>query len=263
MAVTRAVVEPAPIAHADDDLRNYTVDFTDGWGVRLRQAPQVDAAGFGVDGKLAVPEGYSLPAECEGYGDEVTNEYGDTTDLWMRAPGGVWVSTAYLDTGTNVRIGLPLCSEKDAALQASVATKTVADYHREGEGRVMVVNSDDTKSRVYLSKSETRRAADATNSAGQRSDFVNSAFCIAGGGLIGWATGGAGLVVGTAIGVGGDIDCKALTNSLQPESFEQADGAAAAASSVGKCYEVSHRDPESGEWIADVWTVTDHQDYCA
>jgi hypothetical protein len=263
VALATAIAGPAQVAHADD-VRNYTVDFTNGWGVRLRQAPQIDAAGFGADGKLAVPEGYSFPAECEDYGDEVTNEHGETTDLWMRAPGGVWVSTAYLNTGTNSRVGLPLCSEKDAALQSSVKTKTVADYHREGQGRVMVVDRDGIKSRVYFSKSETQRAADAMNSAGRQSDFVNSAFCMAMGGVIGVATGGAGLAAGTAAGVGGDIGCEVLTNAVQPDGFAQARGAATAAATAGKCYEVrSHRDSRSGKWITDIWTVTDHQDYCA
>ena len=268
VAVTTAVFGPAAPAHADDDIRNYRVDFTGGWGVRLRQAPSVNAPGFGADGKQALPEGALFPAECEDYGDEVTNVYGETTNLWMRAPGGVWVTTAYLDTGTNSRVGLPLCSEKDAGLRDSVATKTVADYHREGGDKVMVVNSDETKSRVYLSKAETRRAADALNSANQKSDFANSAFCIAETTLIGLLAGGADsgakLVANTALGVGVDIGCEVLTGSLRPEGFEQAKGAATAAASAGKCYEVRmHRDSASDEWVADTWTVTDHQDYCA
>lgn len=249
---------PVPAAHAESEIRNYAVAFTNGWGVRLRQAPFIDAPGFGPEGKLAIPEGSLFPAECEDYGDTVTNVNGESTDLWMRAAGGPWVSTAYLNTGTNSRVGLPLCSLKDAALQESVKATTVADYHREGDGRVMVVNSDSTKARVYFSKSETRLAADAMNSAASQSDFFNSGFCVTMGGVIGVATDG------VLAGVAGDIVCGWLTDAVQPDSFETARGAATAAGSADKCYEVRmHRNSSSDEWIADVWTVTDDHDYCA
>lgn len=255
-----------PAAQADD-VRNYTVDFTNGWGVRLRQAPHIDAAGFGADGKLAMPEGAPFPGECEDYGDEVMNEHGATTDLWMRSPGGVWVSEIYLDTGSNDRVGLPLCSEKDAALRASVEPKTVADYHREGVTKVMVVNDARTSSRVYFSRAETKRAASALNAADSRSEFANSAFCVVEGGLVGLMTGGTSLVAvvgGAAAGAGTDIGCEMLTNSLVPDGFEEARGAANAAASAGKCYEVrSHKEGSTGEWVADVWTVTEDKNYCA
>lgn len=263
LGLVMSAIGPATTARADD-IRSYQVDFTNGWGVRLRQAPEINAPGFGADGKMAIPEGATFAAECEDYGDSVTNDQGQTTDVWLRAPGGVWVSTAYLETGTNGRVGLPLCVEKDAALQASVEPTTVADYHRDGVPAVMVVNDDQTSSRVYFSQAETRRVAEEFTTASGRADAVNTVGCVAVGVLAAVAFRNPSLVKEIAAGVSVDAGCDAFTSSLQPDGFDKARGAASAAADAGKCYEVrSHKDESTGEWTADVWTVTDHQDWCA
>lgn len=250
----------APVAHADD-IRQYQVDFTNGIGVRLRTAPYVGAPGLGADGKMAIPEKAWFPAECEDYGDWVTNVNGESTNVYMRAPGGVWVSTAWLNTGTNGRVGLPLCSEKDAALSASVQAKSVSAHHREGQDVVMVTNAEGTSGRVYFSKSATKEAAEALNSAGGWLDVGEALFCATAGLLVGVSTGGTGLVAGS-VGFVGDLGCSALAGVASPAGFELARGAANAASSAAKCYEVRMHTDLAGDWVPDVWTVTDHQDYC-
>ena len=80
-------------AHAETS-HDYPVAFTGGVGVHLRDAPNLDDAPL-----TTLSEGTSFPAECEDYGTTATNIYGETTNVWMRAAGSVWVSTAYLNTG--------------------------------------------------------------------------------------------------------------------------------------------------------------------
>ena len=114
-----AMVASAPSAAADETVE-FQVSFTWGKGVRLRTAPYEDAPGVGPYGTDAIPEGAWFSAVCEDYGDWITNQYGESTNIYMRSADGQWVSTAYLNTGTNSRVGLPLCSELDgSAPQAS------------------------------------------------------------------------------------------------------------------------------------------------
>lgn len=258
-----SLITMAPAAQADDILQ-YQVSFTNGMGVRLRTAPSVNATGFATPyGDLAIPEGSWFPAECEDYGDWVTNIYGETTNIYMRTPGGAWVSTAWLNTGTNTLVGLPLCSAKDAALRASVEPKKVSAYHQQGQGAVMVTNPEQTSGRVYFSKAKTQEAAAALNSANNAFFWGNTVFCATVGVAVGVATGGATLVAGSATGFGADIGCSVVTGVTGPQGFDQARGAANAAASAGKCYEVRmHKDLAKNEWVPDVYTVTDHQDYC-
>lgn len=251
----------APVAHADD-IREYQVNFTNGIGVRLRTAPYVDAPGLGADGRMAIPEGAWFPAECEDFGDWVTNVYGESTNVYMRAPGGVWVSSAWLNTRTNGRVGLPLCSEKDAALGASVQAKTVSAYHHEGRDVVLVANPEGTSGRAYFSRSATKEAANALNSANGWLGVGSTAFCATAGVLVGVATDGAGLIAASAIGLTSDVGCSAVAGVSSPSGFDLARGAANAAASADKCYEVRMHKDSGGQWVSDVWTVTDHQDYC-
>lgn len=268
-ALTLSTLAVLPVANADDagatrDIRQYQVAFTGGIGVRLRTAPSVDAPGYPTPtGDLALPEGAWFPAECEEYGDWVTNIYGETTNIYMRAPGGPMVSTAWLYTGTNERVGLPLCSEKDAALHASLKPPTVGDAHRSGTDVVTVTNPEQTSGRSYFSIAKTREAAEALNHASNAYFWGNTLFCATLGGLTGVATGGLGLAVSSGIGVSGDVLCSVLAGVSEPAGFQHARGAANAAASAGKCYEVRmHKDPATQEWVSDMWTVTDHVDYC-
>lgn len=260
------LVAAAPAAHADD-IRHFQVAFTNGLGVRLRTAAHVDAPGVGVDGKYGIPEGGWFPAECEEYGDSVTNVYGETSNIYLRAPGGLYVSSVWLNTGTNSRVGLPLCSELDAALLASVTPKKVSDYQREGRGVVILANPEHTSARAYFSKAKTKEAAGAFNSANNRLFWSGTLLCAVGGAIIGVATAGGSVVVetvgGAALGLGADIGCSAATNALTPEEFTRGMGAANAAASADKCLEVRMHKDSTDKWVSDTWTVTDHGDYCS
>lgn len=251
-----------------DEIRSYQVAFTNGMGVRLRTAPYVGAPGIGEGGSYAIPEGSWFGAECEDYGDWVTNVHGESTNVYMRAPGNVWVSTAWLYTGVTFRVGLPLCSELDAARTASYTPKTVADHHREGEAVIMTTNFEQTTSRVYFSKSKTQEAALALNRASSQRDVASTIFCASIGVVTGITTGGASVpavTAGAAVGFGVDIGCSTVTGLIsEGKVLDEARGAANAAATAGKCYEVRmHKDPDTDQWVADVWTVTDHHDYCA
>lgn len=185
----------------------------------------------------------------------------------MRTPGGYYVSEAYLNTGTNSSVGLPLCVELDfeaaqAATGTTVPALTVADYHREGWGNVGILNSDQTSGRFYFSKAASRKGADALNKANGDLTLAGNLICATAGVALGLVA-PEGTVVASIEGFSADMMCGAFAGSLTPENFEQALGAAHAAASAGKCFEIrAHRKSADQDWIYDVYTVTGSADYC-
>lgn len=262
LAITASISSISP--SRANEIRNYKVAFTGGVGVRLREKPKIDALGFGESGTYSIPEGAYFPAECEEYGDWVTNVNGETTNIYMRAPGGVYVSTAYLYTGVNSRVGLQLCSELDAKRKESFSPKTISAYHREGKPEVMAVDEKQRSARVYFSKKKTKEVADAMNKAAVRKFWAEAIFCATEGAILAVVTNGGKLAISTATGAGASVLCSVLAANISPQEFEPAKGAANAAASADKCYEVRMERAADGKtWKANTWTVTDSPDYCA
>ena len=67
----------------------------------------------------------------------------------------------------------------------------------------------------------------------------------------------------SAIGFGTSVGCGSLTGLITPASLNDAAGAARAAASAGKCYEMRMHKTASGDWTTDTFTVTEDSDYCA
>lgn len=253
--VVAGLLAPATPAHADEG-HHYPIAFTGGVGLRMRTAPTMASA---LD--VAYPEGYQVSASCQDVGEWVTNRHGESSNIWVRSNGGTWWPTAYLYTGVTFWIdGLISCTDKDAALEASLnpPKKTVADYHREGRSPIMTLDPGELSGRVYFSKSGTKEAASALNKANEGLFWRDTLTCATAGVLVGQAA------TAVSVGFGADIGCSLLMGVFTPSEFDSARGAANAAASAGKCYEVrmrrAHRD---AEWRPETWTVTDHQDYCA
>lgn len=262
LAITASILSISP--SRANETRNYKVAFTGGVGVRLREKPKIDAAGFGESGTYSIPEGAYFPAECEEYGDWVTNVNGETTNIYMRAPGGLYVSTAYLYTGVNSRVGLQLCSELDTKRKENFSPKKISAYHREGKSEVMAVDEKHRSARVYFSKKKTKEVADAMNKAAVRKFWAEVIFCATEGAIITVVTNGGKLAISTATGAGASVLCSVLAANISPQEFEPAKGAANAAASADKCYEVRmERAADGKNWKANTWTVTDSPDYCA
>ena len=102
-AMVAGVLISATPAQADVPA---TVGNTDGDGLRVRQAPFLSSAQVG-----SVQTGDVIQIACQAFGDEVTNSYGFTSDLWdySTALGG-YVADAYMATGHDGRIpGVPEC----------------------------------------------------------------------------------------------------------------------------------------------------------
>lgn len=121
LVVVLAGTTITPSAFANDE-REFPVMFTNGLGIRLRAEPSYGAPTFSGTGAKSLPEGAVFVAQCEEYGDWVTNTVGDSSNVYMRSAEGAWTSSVWLYTGTNGRTGLPLCSE----LTKPGATKIVA-----------------------------------------------------------------------------------------------------------------------------------------
>ena len=104
-AMVAGVLISATPAQADVPA---TVGNTDGDGLRVRQAPFLSSAQVG-----SVQTGDVIQIACQAFGDEVTNSYGFTSDLWdySTALGG-YVADAYMATGHDGRIpGVPECDD--------------------------------------------------------------------------------------------------------------------------------------------------------
>ncbi len=249
--VSSGLLGEAPQARADQG-HHYQVAFTGGIGLRMRDAPQMSAV-FGA----TYPEGAWVPADCQDTGEWVTNVNGESSNIWIRSNGGVWWPTAFLYTGVTFWIdGLPICSEKDAAQAEELkrTTKTIGDYHREGQSPMMKIDSNGLSARVYFSKKESKEAAKAFNEAKDYFFWRDTIVC-AGFGL--WKAPSNPAAFGASIG------CSVLMGAAVPADFDYARGAANAAASVDKCYEVRLRRKKiDAEWKAEKWTVTDHKDYC-
>lgn len=272
LAVTSLAV--ATPAHADDkkDIRQYKVAFTNGQGLKLRTAPSTSAPEYG-DGTYVLPEGATFSGECEAMGDKVTNPYGESTEVWMRTPGGYYVSEAFLNTGTNSSVGLPLCVEldfeaKQAVTKKTAADLTVADHLRAGAPSFSVLNAGKTSGRTYFSKAETRKIAtelDKKDTSADAGGTIGNVICAAAGVGLGLILPEGRLVFSAAAALGFDIGCGMATDAATklPDEVVRARGAARAASDGDKCFEARGHRSDDGKWVYDVYTVTESSQYCA
>lgn len=270
MLTSLAVATPA---HAEDkkDIRRYQVAFTLGQGLRLRTGPSTSAPGYG-DGNYILPEGAWFSGECEAIGERITNPYGESTDVWMRTPGGYYVSEAFLQTGTNSSVGLPLCAELDAEAKQSVTRRTAADLSvgerlQAGASSVTVTNSAKTSGRTYFSKTETRKLADRLDKAGSAAntgEFIGNVVCAVAGVGLGIVLPQGRVLLAAAAGFGFDIGCGLAASAGSKESDEtvKARGAARAAADGDRCYEARGHRSDSGKWVYDVFPTTDNPGYC-
>lgn len=237
-----------------DNISSYPVAFTGGIGVYLRDAPSDSE-----ESKIyAMPDGTTIPDECETTGVPRTNSYGQTSDVYVRAPGGVYVNSVFLASGVNGRTGAPDCADLDAARAEANTPRTVADYLRDGQ-RVVYTTDGPDRLRGYYSHEETATAARYLEQASGKVYVVNNVGCAVAGVLGTIATGGATLVVGGAVGAGLGLGCGAIAhNQVAPLA-----STATAADTTGKCLELRfHRNGEEWELDDSGWTMTDNSGYC-
>ena len=249
-----AFVGTAAPASADSGTGSYPVAFTGGEGVYLRSAPNDDPA----TRLYAVPDGTMIPVECETTGTPRTNDAGQTSDVYVRAAGGVYVPSIYIKNGVLGRSAAPDCADLDAARAAELQPKTVADYLREGKNVVYTTDGPD-RLRGYYSHSYTDKAANAIGAGADRAAVANNLACTAVGVLAAFASKGESFSTSTTVGAGSGFVCGFADNQLAPIA-----ATARAASSTGKCFEMRlHRDGSG--WTPDDngWTMTDNADYCA
>lgn len=253
LAVVFALVA-APPASAEQSIPSYAVAYTGGIGVYLRNAPNDDPSSRVV----GVPDGTLIPVECETVGTQRTNSYGQTSDIYARSPGGVYVATIYLNNGVLGRSNAPDCGALDAARAAATQPTTVAALLKAGQ-RVVYTQDGPDRIRGYYSHSETARMADKLTTWSNNMGVIANAECTAVGVIIGVGTIGTSAVVGLAAGAFGGFTCgSVLGNDVAPVA-----AIAQAANQYGKCLELRmHRDGD--RWVADDngWTMTDSPDYC-
>jgi hypothetical protein len=242
---------PAASAEPPRRIHSYPVAFTGGIGVYLRSAPN-DKDSSRV---YAVPDGTLIPVECETTGTSRTNSYGQTSDVYVRSPGGVYVASVYLDNGVVGRSSAPDCDALDTSRTAHLNPKTVGDRLRGGDA-VVYTQDGPKRIRAYFSHTKTAEVASVYGAASNITDSVNNSLCAVAGLMITIATdGAASLVLGTT----GGLACGALShNEAAPIA-----AVAKSADQHGKCLELRmHRD--GARWVADDngWTMTDHRNYC-
>lgn len=244
----------ASAASGEESIPSYAVAFTGGIGVYLRNAPNDDPSSR----VLGVPDGTLIPVECETVGTPRTNSYGQTSDIYARAPGGVYVATIYLNNGVLGRTSAPDCGALDAARAASIRPTTVATLLKAGQSTVYTQDGPD-RIRAYYSHSETAKMADRLTQLSNNMGLITNLECTGAGVLLAVASGGTSLVVSTTVGAVGGFSCSALLgNDAAPVA-----AIAQAANQSGKCLELRmHRDGD--RWVADDngWTMTDYPDYC-
>jgi hypothetical protein len=254
LAVVFALVA-APSASAEQSIPSYAVAYTGGIGVYLRSAPNDDPSSRVV----GVPDGTLIPVECETVGTPRTNSYGQTSDIYARSPGGVYVATIYLNNGVLGRSNAPDCGAFDAARAAATQPTTVAALLKAGQ-RVVYTQDGPDRIRAYYSHSETAFMANRLAALSNISDSLSTYGCAAAGVMLTGLTAGAGAAVGLAVGTFGGIGCDLLTNN----QVTSVAGIAQSANHFGKCLELRmHRDGD--RWVADDngWTMTDYPDYCS
>lgn len=255
VAVTLAAVAVAPqTGAAEDTIASYPVAFTGGIGAYLRDAPDNDD----TSRLYAVPDGALVPDECETTGTPRTNSYGQISDVYVRAPGGVYVNSTYLDTGVEGRTAAPDCATLDAARAAELAPRTVGDRLRDGAD-IIYTTDGPNRIRGYYSHNKTSEAADIIDGAADRADLINNLLCTTAGVLVAVATDGTTLVASTAAGASSGFGCGAVTsNQVRPVA-----SVATSADHTGKCLELRfHADGDHWTLDDNGWTMTDSYDYC-
>lgn len=244
------------ITPSEQSIPSYPVAFTGGIGVYLRNAPNDDPSSR----VLGVPDGTLIPVECETVGTPRTNSYGQTSDIYARAPGGVYVATIYLNNGVLGRTSAPDCGALDAARAASIRPTTVAAFLKAGQPIVYTQDGPD-RIRAYYSHSETAKMADRLTQLSNTAGLAANLACTSAGVLLAIASDGLSLsfTATTTVGAVGGFGCSAyLGNDAAPVA-----AIAQTASRSGKCLELRmHRDGD--QWVADDngWTMTDYPGYC-
>lgn len=267
--IALATVGFASPAVADETGNPLTMEvvFTGGVGVLHRDTPTVNG---GTDLR-AIPEGKVLKdAACQTTGEEMTNDYGFTSDNWVYSPSDGYISDAFIFTGQDTPgvSGLPRCDDAADAAQdvydATHDTRTVADEMREGADLVTRISDDRSRARTYYSRKATKELYETRSQWSNTRDTLKSVAsnltCSTAGALLDPVTSKLPVIGDMAVG----ISCGALMDHWMGGSPDLSYHALATAAQNNACLEDrSQRSDNNHLFETETTTMTADENYCA